>query len=131
MTAEEWKQVEDALKSLFKKVELKIDDYTVELCLAPISTYKNAIVVYVNGKVTGRWLMEDCEERRRFMHMRSKSNITTKTRNLLKKQSKKFQKEFLAQYEKQWNYYEPYWQSFNAMKTHFIKNNTDITFVKC
>lgn len=67
MTAEEWKKVDEALTSVWSPyVHLKIDGYKVSLNLTQKSRFQNVIAVYINDEFRGKWLMEDCEERRRF-----------------------------------------------------------------
>ena len=67
MTKEEWKKVDKSLKLVMSRgTTLKIDGYKVHLFLTQKSQFQNAIVFYVNDEFRGKWLMEDCEERRRF-----------------------------------------------------------------
>lgn len=79
MTEAEWKQVDKALKSVFSRgAKLRIDGYEVSLCLRQISQFSNAIAVYINGEFRGKWLAEDCEERRRFFCCKKKSAFKDK-----------------------------------------------------
>lgn len=79
MTNEDWKTVDKALKSvLLPGVKLLIDGYEVTLTLCQKSQFKNAIAIWINGSFKGKWLAEDCEERRRFSAVRRE--------HLLKKQ---------------------------------------------
>lgn len=130
MTKEEWVQVEKALQSLYSIVELKIDGYKVALRLERLDTYKNAITVYINGEFKGKWLMEECEERRRFLRKREKSLITQKQKKDLNKLSKKFRKEHEEWFNRSYVYYEPWWTSFNSLRKHLIKENESIELVK-
>lgn len=125
MTKEEWEQVKKTLESLFHMANLKIDGYDVSLCLQRTSTYKNSIVVYVNGVLKGEWLGKDCEERRRFLQKREHSVLSAKEKAKLKKFSKKFQKEF----DRKYSVYYPYWTSFGSLKKHLIENNERIELV--
>ena len=62
MTAEDWKTVDKALKSvLLPGVKLLIDGYEVTLTLCQKSQFKNAIAIWINGSFKGKWLAEDCE----------------------------------------------------------------------
>lgn len=130
MTKEEWSQVEAALKDFFSLVKLKIDEYEVSLRLERIDTYSNRIGVYVNGEFKGKWLMEDCEERRRFLRKREKSVMTVKQRKDLEKLPKKFRKEYEEMLNRSYVYYEPWWTSFNSLKKHLIKENESIELIK-
>lgn len=88
-------------------------------------TYKNVILLYINGVIEWKWLTEDCEERRRFM---KKSKKCLFTANQLKKFPKKIRDKY-----KEKNTYESYdfrWASFRALKKHLIDNNKDIELIK-
>ena len=77
MTAEEWKKVDKSLKFVMSRgTTLKIDGYKVHLFLTQKSQFQNAIAFYVNDEFRGKWLMEDCEERRRFCCCKKRSIIT-------------------------------------------------------
>lgn len=130
MTKEDWNNAESALKNLFSYVNLKIDGYDVTLHLERMDTYKNGIMVYVNGKINGKWLFDDCEERRRFLRKREKLLMSTKQINAFKKMPKKMQKEYKELYEKKYVYYDFYWTSFNSLKRHLLKENESIELVE-
>jgi hypothetical protein len=129
LTKEEWIKVQERLSSLFCVVNLKIDGYNVALSLTRISTYKNAIAVYVDGGFRGKWLIEDCEERRRFLQKRERSLLSDKQMASIKKLSKKRQKEFMEKYNTKYDTYSSHWTSFGALKKHLIANNENIELV--
>lgn len=127
MTKEDWKKVEESLDSFYDMVKLRCDGYILTLYLARYTQFKNGITVYVNGKVEGRWLVEDCEERRRFMRPVKNSVHPPKERAKLKKLSKRLQKSSpLLNPDASFLTYRSYWTSFKALKNHLIKNNTNI-----
>lgn len=130
MTAEEWKKAEEELKCLFNPVKLTCDGYKVTIILVRTDQFKNALAVYVNGEIKGKWYMEDCEERRRFFQSRSQSAFNKKQKDIYKKIRKSTRKEIGIDIEKKFTYYTPYWKSFKALKSHLIKNNTNIELVK-
>ena len=130
MNRKEWQAVEEALKSLYGQVILKIDSYEVTLRLDRISTYKNGIMVYVNGKFRVQWIFEDCEERRRFLRKKERSMITPKQREAYKKMSKRLQKEYKEIYNRKYESYDFYWTSFNSLRRHLIENNESIEVIK-
>lgn len=130
MTKEEWSQVEEALKSIFSMAQLKVDGYKITLRLERLDTYRNRIMVYINEQFKGKWLIEDCEERRRFFRKREKSLITAKQKKDLNKLPKKFKKEHEEWFNRSYIYYEPYWSSFNSLKKHLIKENESIELIK-
>jgi len=127
MSTQEWKQIEECLKSFYSPVKIKCDGYYVTLCLRRLDQFKNGILIYVNGEIKGKWLLEDCEERRRFFRPVKKSLYSRKQKASLKKISKRLrQKAGLSDPEINYTCYYPYWKSFRALKTHIIKNNSDI-----
>lgn len=130
MTKEEWKQAEEILESLYYPVNLKADGFDVTLILERVGTYKNMIMVYIGGQFKGKWMSEDCEERRRFFQKKVRSLLTAKQKAGLKKLSKKRQKEFAESYHTNYEIYTPQWSSFGALKKHLIANNKSIELVK-
>lgn len=93
MTKDEWEQAENALHSLFNYVKLNIDGYEITLKLERVGTYKNVIMLYINDKLDFKLLLEDCEERRRFARIRTRTLLKADSKKWLKKQSKKWQAE--------------------------------------
>lgn len=131
MTKEDWKRTEDALKSFFSPVCLKVDGYNVTLILERVGTYKNMIMVYIDGKWQGKWLIEGGEERRRFCQKKTRSLLTAKEKMAIRKLSKKAQKELANEHHNfQYESYSPQWTSFSALKKHLISNNEKIELIK-
>jgi hypothetical protein len=124
ITPQDWKIIEQRLKSFYDPVELLCDGYALTLVLRRYDSFRNVIAVYVNGVVEGKWLIEDCEERRRFFCPRTKNLLTSKEKAALKKLSKRMLKQMEAR--SKFTYYEPYWSSFRALKSHLIKHNNVI-----
>lgn len=129
MTEADWKKVDEKLKCVgISSVKLKIDGYEVGLHLVQISRFKNAIAVYVNGLFRGKWLMEECEERRRFFPCKKRYAVTdTELKKLGIRSKKELQrwKEESAYYA-----YSSMWTDFRAMKKHFIENNENIELLE-
>lgn len=127
MIPRDWKEVEESLKNFWSPVKLKCDGYELTLSLERINQFKNGIMVYVNGVMKVKWMIEDCEERRRFFRSVTKSFLSPKKKAALKKLSKKnrLQLEEMTRYIS----YYPYWTSFRALKSHLIKNNSEIELV--
>ena len=99
MIKEEWNLVERKLRETYTPVNLKIDNFKVTLVLERTGVYKNAIIVYVNGKIKGEWFLNDCEERRRFYPRKKKSLLSSKAKQKLFKGLTKKQK---AELEAEW-----------------------------
>ena len=123
MTDEEWGNVHKKLCNGFGTAELLIDGYNITLITQPEGDLKYIIGVYINGKMRSDWFNNDCEERRRFFCQRKKLLVSNQKLAHLKISEKK-RKEIRER--NTYYYYEPYWRSFNSMKRHFLKNNTDI-----
>lgn len=129
MTNEDWKKVDNALKSVFSPgAKLLIDGYEVTLILCQKSQFQNAIAVYINGGFKGKWLVEDCEERRRFFCCKKRTLVKEKDFKACGIRSKKVKKEFADRYA--YNEYLSYWTNFSKMKKHFIDNNTNIEILE-
>lgn len=131
MTKQDWKEVEESLKSFYSIARLRCDGYEVAFVLKRISQMKNGICVYVNSVLEGKWLLEDCEERRRFLCPMKKSVYSRKQKEGLKKFSKRLRTRLdLPDPDKKYTYYLPYWTSFKSLKSHLIKNNSNIELVR-
>lgn len=130
MTKEEWKRAEQALIHLYNPVKLKVDGYEVSLVLERVGTYQNRIMVYINGTFRGKWLTEDCEERRRFMQEHTCSALTRKQKAAFEKLSKRRQKELREKYPMTYSSFTPQWSSFRALKKHLCANNQSIELLE-
>ncbi len=131
MTKEEWDEVERKLVFPGSYVCLKIDGYDVSLNVQHLTANKltHVIMVYVNGLFKGKWLIEECEERKRFFRKSSHDSMSRKLKESLKKEPKSVQK-LVNKHNHKHDVYFPYWNSFRSMKSHFIKNNSSIELVR-
>ena len=130
MTKEEWKGVENALSQFFHPVKLSVDGYDITLILERVGIYQNKIMVYIGGQFRGKWLAEDCEERRRFMQEQKHSILSRKEKARFEKMSKRMQKELQEKYPMQYSTFTPQWSSFRALKKHFCANNQKIELIE-
>ena len=123
MTAEDWKKVEAGL-SEWDYEELLIDGYYVQLQLTR-DKLALVIAVFVNKKFNGKWLREDCEERRRFMCHSERCMIGryNKKMGFTKKEYEKLKKEYT------FPVYSNYFKSFRTLKSQFIEHNNSIELV--
>lgn len=128
MTKDEWKKIEEILNATWA-VKLLIDGYKIDLILLRETTTKMVIGVYINGKIKGEWIRNDCEERRRFFQDKKRCMIKSdaKTRKSLKMTASEF-KAFREKYTI--HSYSPYWSSFKALKNHLIRNNDHIEILR-
>jgi hypothetical protein len=127
LTAKEWKMVEEKLKSFYNIVKLKCDEYELSIVLERYGQFRNVLMVYINGVSKGTWLMEDCEERRRFFQPQTRSLLRQNGKASLKKLPKKIRAEYEA--KSRYTYYLPYWRSFGSLKRHLINNNQVIELI--
>lgn len=88
---------------------------------------KSKLAVYVNGTFRGKWLVEDCEERRRFCYCVKHSLIK---KNCPENKKKWFLKA-MGKNEEDYAYYtySPYYPSFAALRRQLVKNNQDIQLI--
>lgn len=130
MDTQDWKIVEEKLKGIFSPVKLNCDGYKVTLAVVKISDFKLGISPYINGVFKGEWLLNDCEERRRFLRPISKSLHSKKHKESLKKISKKRLKTIGIDLDAKYISYSSYWTTFKSLKSHLIKNNDVIELVQ-
>ena len=127
MNKEDWKKVEDALESLYRIAVLDCDGYKLSLNLVMATKYRNEIRFYVDGWLYVKWVLEDCEERRRFcrpVHRRKYKKAS------FKGLSKRTLKTWKIDPDEKYTTYGLTWKSFVSLKRHLIANNKEITLVE-
>lgn len=126
MDKADWDKIKEKLSTLFGKAELECDGYKVDLFKEYYNENRLCISVYIDGYMKGKWLTEDCEERRRFAHCKKRLLRLPKgfdTKGLTKKKLKAL--------DEQRTYYSYgfCWFNFDEMRRHFEKNNKEIKLV--
>lgn len=134
MTPEEWKKVEDHLRGAYGRVKLAIDDYDISL-VREVSKNKISTMVYVNGSVKGIDIgVEETEINRRFYRPNTRYAHTMRRGFNREKEIRKLKrlglKDIVEMYQKRVTIHWPWWNNFNSMKKHLIKNNESIELVK-
>lgn len=129
MTKEEWAQVEEQLKHQFDPVTLICDGYRLTLRLSRIKAMSLGITVFVNDELCGRWMIDDCEERKRFFRSQAMSVYSAKSKRTFRGISAKTLKSMGIDLKKTFTGYSFYWTSFRALRAHLIKHNESIQFV--
>ncbi len=124
MTKEDWAACEKMATSLFAHADLMIDGYKVTLIFEPYNTYRNVIAVYIDGKIRGKTLIEDCEERRRFYREERRSLLPAKPPKGIT--AKRWAQ---ARKERTYSVYYPWWTNFTALRRHLTKNNSSIELI--
>ena len=132
MTKGEWVRVENALKSMYSFVKLNCDGYEVKLSLQPVSQFKNAIVPFINGTLKGKWIVEDCEERRRFLPCKKKTIVKEKDIKALRSSGLRMTEKRIQEYKDKYSYnvYSAFWTNFRSMKKHLEENNKSIELIE-
>lgn len=126
MTKEDWDKVEASMNSPYGRITLLCDGYNLTL-ESGIYKRKLSTIIYVNGVFKGAWILEDCEERRRFF--RPVQTLVWRTK-FTKGLSKKSLKNLGIDPKEKRTSHSAEWSSFRALKAHLIKNNTSIELVK-
>ena len=122
MTKEDWDKVETSMQSPWGQISLICDGYRLTL---QTSLYKRTLTTtpYVNGEWKGAWLLNDCEERRRFFRV---VKLLVWRPKFLKGMSKRTLKSVNIDPKEIRISYNSQWGSFRPLKAHLIKNNTSI-----
>ena len=128
MTVEDWKEVETRLSIPYSSVKLRIDGYDVTIGHAMEKPLKYCLVIYIDGIFKTKWVLEDCEIRRRFCSKHTKNLLTAKEKKALMRQRKALREQIMKDMTFEW--YSPYWSSFRSLKSHLIKNNKSIELVE-
>ena len=134
MDKSEWDRAKEKLQQGWPcgLVTLVADGYEVTLRLQPVDLMKNGILVFVDGQFKGKWLFEDCEERRRFLPQREKFVMSQAARARWNKLSKRRKAELapLADPNRTYTVYDTHWTSWSALVKHFEAHNSDIRIKK-
>jgi len=125
MTKQEWARVEAELSSPYGSIKLICDGYEL-LLHATLVKRRLMIGFFVDDHWKGKWMLEDCEHRRRFFRRTEKSLWNAKSKASLKKAGKKLLKSIGMDPEEKIVSYSSHWPSFRPLKAHLIKNNTSI-----
>lgn len=129
LSTDDWNEIETILSSAFGSVKMVVDGYMINLTVLPAGPRTYVIAVYINGWIKGKWLIEDCEERRRFWRIKRKHLYKRKEREELRKWNKKYPGEKMWNPDAVFECYTPYWTSFSRLKTHLLKNNEHIEWI--
>ncbi|MGS1014086.1 hypothetical protein ACVCL0_09165 [Rhodanobacter sp. UC4450_H17] len=122
MTRGEQMELERRLVFPGAVAKLQCDQYVVALEVQR-DKMRMVVMVYVDGHFKGKWMAEDCEERRRFLRpvIRRPKPYTPKQVKLLGKRWCDAQREKHTH-----TYYLPYWSSVRTLLRHLHKHNSAV-----
>lgn len=131
ITKDQWQKIEQELSHAFGNVKLKCDSYDVTLQITPVGNLQYGILVYVNGHWKGKWIVEDCEERRRFFRPVEHFLHSAKERLELLKiyGGKRASKEDVERINRKLTSYASHWTSVKSLRRHLEKNNQELVLV--
>lgn len=129
LTSEQWTRIEMLLRELYMRVRLVIDGYAIDLMLVRDGVYRNVVLVTINGEIGGKWLFEDCDERRSFMQRTKRHVISgTKRAEFIRAVGKRYAKK--SAMLKPYDSFNSGWKSFRALKKHLVANNQSIELLE-
>lgn len=129
MTKKDWEKAKERLERPwpYGRVNLEADGYDVMLEMQSVNDmFHKGILVYVNGHFKGSWLVQDCEERRRFMPQRQRPCMSPQQIARYNKLPKRMQKELKYLRDETYTEYSTHWMSWGSLVKHFEANNKDI-----
>lgn len=134
MTKEEWKDVEGDLRGAYGAVKLTIDGFDISL-QRQIDNNHIVTTIYVDGSIKVINLGgEETEINRRFYRPSTRYLRKMKPGENREKEIRKLKRLGLGKYadiyQKRVTMFWPWWNNFNSMKKHLIKNNESIEFAK-
>lgn len=124
MTKEDWDQVRVVLQLPYGCAKLICDGYELTLEVQQVKPLKFEIGFYVNGFFKGAFIVEDCEERRRFCCPKQAFVFTPALRTkLLKEMGTRRAHRLFPDIDKKFTWYSSHWASFAPLKRHLVTNN--------
>lgn len=132
ITKEQWRKIEQELSHSFGSVKVKCDGFELSLTVQPVAALQYGIAVYVNGYFKGKWFVEDCEERRRFLRPVERFLWSAKQRCEMLKiyGGKRAKKKDVERINAKLTSYYSYWTSVTSLHRHLEKNNRELEVVE-
>ncbi|WP_050978280.1 hypothetical protein [Bordetella petrii] len=125
-TRDQVQSIVDELSRPWGRVVLTCDGYEVTAAVRRAGALTFRICVYVNGWMRGEWLINDCEERRRFMRQGSRFLYSAKDRaEFIRRFGKRAARRH--QIDRKIVIHRPDWTSARSMLKHFCSNNSVVT----
>lgn len=130
LTPEQWKRVGDALRFAHASAEMECDGFKLGLQVQHVDALKLGISVFVNGWCRGQWILNDCEERRRFLQPTvSRLYSHAQKARIVERIGKKRAADWYPNLDKTYTSYSTTWTAFSRLKRHLLKHNASIRLV--
>jgi hypothetical protein len=136
LTKEQWALIETELSRFYGTVYLRCDGYEVTAVVEAVATFKQAIVIYVNGWVKGEWIKGEAEEAKKFYRPMTRYLYPAKRREEAKKKAKSrgmapaIREIWQRQATASVTTWAPYWNNAKTLCRHLRKTCADIEVVK-
>lgn len=128
LTKEDIEKITAELALPWGYVSLRCDGFSVTVAVVRTGTLKYGLAVYIDGFQKGKHILEDCEERRRFLRPSTCYLYSPKARQkLIKECGKRIAKKVGV--DKRSTIHSHSWLSARAMLRHFVANNTSVELV--
>jgi hypothetical protein len=136
LTKEEWEQIERDIVFMPGFVKLLIDGFKIQLSRVhnPKNKLITSILIYVNGEISGKWVIEKEGEDPLYKDIRNKflRKRTSRISTIGNLRKKGFRKREAEKFIKKYTHvaYDVSWTSFRSLKSHLIRNNKEISLCK-
>jgi hypothetical protein len=132
ISKEQWQEIENTLSRSYGIVNLICDGFPLTLEVQRIAPLKYGIFFFVEGIFLGKWLLNDCEERRRFCRPVEGFVFDAKLRNSLINiyGGKRAPKAKVEEINRKFTAYQCAWTNAKALCRHLRKNNLNIQLGK-
>lgn len=125
LTKDQWAELEKKLSHPYGSANLLIDGYEVLLAVHMTKPLRMEIYCYINGHLKGEYIVNDCEERWRFMRPSVHNLYPRNRRKKMDRLSKKYALGPISYITYSWS-----WTSFTALRRHLVKNNQSIAIIE-
>ena len=128
LTKEDIEKITAELALPWGYVSLRCDGFDVTVAVVRTGTLKYGLTVYIDGFQKGKHILEDCEERRRFLRPATRYLYSPKDRQkIIKECGKRMAKRIGV--DKSFTIHSHGWLSARTMLRHFLTNNASVELI--
>lgn len=128
LTKEDIEKITAELALPWGYARLRCDGFDVTVAVVRTGTLKYGLTVFIDGFQKGKHMLEDCEERRRFLRPATRYLYSPKQRQkIVKDCGKRMAKQIGV--DKSFTIHSHSWLSARTMLRHFVANNTTVELV--